>query len=138
MKFLLSLTTAFLASIPLISARGRYIYVSGSGSDGVCSDAYTSCSNCNVTWLSVWEEAGLQRYRFTFDGDQLIQNGGQDFLTRIRCHDGNTVANNWQCWGPNKDGTWTFDISELDGAPGAGYVNQGIADVVKKWPNIPG
>lgn len=108
------------------------------GGYGACGEAYQRDTSANIEWVSVWDEAGLRRYRFTFEGADLIANKGQDFLKRIRCHDGNAVANNWACWGPDKDGRWTFDISEYDGAPGAGFVNAGIQDVSGEWPNIPG
>ena len=142
MKSILSIPTTFLVltatitPLTLALPRGGSFIIIGTG-DNPCASTYNSCTNCNVTFRSVWDEAGLRRYRFTFDGDTLIHDYGQDFLTRLRCHDGNTVANNWQCWGPNPDGTWTFDVSELDGPDGAKEVNQAVQDVVGYSPNIP-
>ncbi len=109
----------------------------GADRESACHQHYETCDDCTVTWRSVWDEAGLRRYRFTFNGTTLIKNSGQDFLSRIRCHDGNGVANNWGCW-DNKDGTWTFDVSEVDGAGGSDIFNKAISDVVGKSQRIPG
>ena len=142
MKSLLPSFSSLLLLLPVlpVSLANPRFYFSSSGSSA-CKAGYNSCPTCTITWESVWDEAGLRRYRFTFDGDQLIKDYGRDFLTRVRCHDGDTVANNWACWGPqpgDTSGRWTFDVSELDGPDGADAMNRAIMDVSGKWPGIPG
>lgn len=78
-----------------------------------------------ANFVATWQEAGLQRYRFTFSGVST-DNYGQDFLNAIRNYGG--ISSNWQCWYDPATG-WTFDDSEWIGCGGAATINNAINSV---------
>lgn len=77
----------------------------------------------SAQFVTTWQEYGLQRFRFTFQGVST-DNYGQDFLWAIREQGG--ITSNWQCWYDDELGAWTFDDSEFADCGGVITIFQGV------------
>lgn len=102
-----------------------------------CDDNFIRCKGCPVELVADWTEIGMHRFRHTVDlrldvdpsRNDTINDHGLAFLYRARCHDGGGIVNNWAWWGPDDQGKYTFDISEVQGYWGGDVLKLAIGDV---------